>query len=80
MLSRKVRSMNIFNGLKNKEIVEAILTEISTRQRELGIMKMNGYQDVEALTAVQSHLSKTKEKVRKQQQFTFMVESVLVAK
>ncbi len=81
MLPRKIRSMNVFNALKHKEIVETVLTEISSRQRQLGVMKLNGYADVEALTAAQSHLVEVKKAVRQKRfAFTFPVETMLVAK
>ena len=81
MLSRKVRSMNCFNALKHSEIVETVLTEISQRQRQLGVMKLNGYADIQALTAAQSHLSRVKRDVRQKRiLFTFPVEMMLVAK
>ena len=81
MLPRKIRSMNVFNALKHSEIVETVLTEISQRQKQLGVMKLNGYADVEALTAAQSHLVEVKKQVRQKRiMFTFPVEAMLVAK
>ncbi len=68
MLSKKVLSMNVFDALRHPELVEAVLVEISGRQRQLGVMKMNGHGQLEEVTKAQAHLSESKTVIRRWRQ------------